>query len=816
MPVGQPPALPPVAALLTATPSSEAFTFTYVNRPIVLFKANVLADLPWHECAAGVERALDDLVAQRITGPVGSQLFEGGALISVGSRVVLAITAPDVDDLSGETIQGVSSQTVGRLQTALEEAMEARRLNTLLRSTAIALVGLVIGVTAVWVIGRIHRALFGKFVAAAEKTVAKSRLADLEVLQGMNVADFERRMVKTTVVGLDLVVVYATLAFVLRQFPYTVAVGGVVAHVPVDDRHDVGPGHGKGRPRAVHGGADLPDHPFHDTGARAVVSRRRVRAADAPLGLSGDGCADTPARDDAVVAVRGRWRCTRTCREARLRHSKGISVFLGLMVTLGSTGLVNQIMSGFTITYSRALRVGDFVRVGEVDGTVTHLGVLSVKVRTLRNEDVTIPNAVVVSQTTTDFSRYGDTAGVFTPTSVTIGYDAPWRQVHAMLLEAAKRTSGLRGEPKPVVLQAGLEDFYVEAGYLPACLYSLLAQTRRPTKSSSSTTRAPTRRAPWRARVPGVRVIDEPAKGPGRGARDRAPRRDRRHPRLRRRRLPRAAHVARARRSAVRAATRAASRSPGRTGSTTGTWSGRALIRAYDLLVAPPTHALVHHVPRARRDSLRRQLRRAPRRAGAIGGFDRTIEFHGEDTNLGRRLTPHRPRRRCAATAGSGPRRAGIARWGSATVFGLYVRNFWSEILRHRPADRDASRREGLTCLDTNRSCSATFTSTRAWSDGRLSMREVVDLYGQTRRFDVIAITDHILMKRDLLGARRPPAVARAPRVLGDRGALRRLPRRHRRRGDGARGGCTTCSSSPAPRSRRTTSAAGRTRTSSR
>ena len=75
---------------------------------------------------------------------------------------------------------------------------------------------------------------------------------------------------------------------------------------------------------------------------------------------------------------------------------KGVSVFLGLMVTFGSSGLVNQIMSGFMITYSRALRVGDFVRIGDVEGTVTHLGVLSTKIKTLRQEEVTIPNAVVV------------------------------------------------------------------------------------------------------------------------------------------------------------------------------------------------------------------------------------------------------------------------------------------------------------------------------------------------------------------------------------------------------------------------------------
>ncbi len=102
------------------------------------------------------------------------------------------------------------------------------------------------------------------------------------------------------------------------------------------------------------------------------------------------------------------------------------------------------------------------MQIGDVEGTVTHLGVLSTKLKTLRNEDVTIPNAVVVSQTTTDYSRFGDTEGVFTPTSVTIGYDAPWRQVHALMLQAAERTPGIRRDPKPLVLQAGLEDFYVK------------------------------------------------------------------------------------------------------------------------------------------------------------------------------------------------------------------------------------------------------------------------------------------------------------------------------------------------------------------
>ena len=146
---------------------------------------------------------------------------------------------------------------------------------------------------------------------------------------------------------------------------------------------------------------------------------------------------------------------------------KGVSVFVGLIISLGSSGIVNQVMSGLTLTYSRALHVGDFVKIGDHEGTVVHLGSLSTKLKTARREEVTIPNAVVVSHTTTNYSRHADGEGVFVPTSITIGYDVPWRQVHALLLLAAERTNGLRREPPPRVLQTALQDFYVQ--------YTLLA-----------------------------------------------------------------------------------------------------------------------------------------------------------------------------------------------------------------------------------------------------------------------------------------------------------------------------------------------------
>jgi small-conductance mechanosensitive channel len=137
-------------------------------------------------------------------------------------------------------------------------------------------------------------------------------------------------------------------------------------------------------------------------------------------------------------------------------------VFVGLMISLGSSGIMNQMMSGLTITYSRALRKGDFVRIGEIEGTVAHLGVLSLKIKTLQREDVTIPNALAVSASTVNYSRFAEREGVEVSTSVTIGYDTPWRQVEALLILAAGRTPGVRKDLSPVVRQTALLDFYVQ------------------------------------------------------------------------------------------------------------------------------------------------------------------------------------------------------------------------------------------------------------------------------------------------------------------------------------------------------------------
>ena len=141
---------------------------------------------------------------------------------------------------------------------------------------------------------------------------------------------------------------------------------------------------------------------------------------------------------------------------------KGVGVFLGLLISIGSSGVVSQAASGIILVYSRAFRPGDFVQIGDTEGTVLSIGLLSTKIRTNKREQVNIPNSVLTSTTTKNYSSLMEEKGVIVHTSVTIGYDTPWRQIHAMLLLAAGRTAELRKEPKPFVYQTALSDFYVE------------------------------------------------------------------------------------------------------------------------------------------------------------------------------------------------------------------------------------------------------------------------------------------------------------------------------------------------------------------
>jgi small-conductance mechanosensitive channel len=140
---------------------------------------------------------------------------------------------------------------------------------------------------------------------------------------------------------------------------------------------------------------------------------------------------------------------------------KGISLFAGIVLSLGSSSIIANLIAGYTMIYRRTYRVGDRVRVGDVVGDVTAVRLQVTNIRTPKNEDVVVPNSVVLGSEVTNYIAYAKSQGLILHTTVGIGYETPWRQVEAMLLMAASRTEGLLREPPPFVLQKLLGDFCV-------------------------------------------------------------------------------------------------------------------------------------------------------------------------------------------------------------------------------------------------------------------------------------------------------------------------------------------------------------------
>jgi small-conductance mechanosensitive channel len=140
---------------------------------------------------------------------------------------------------------------------------------------------------------------------------------------------------------------------------------------------------------------------------------------------------------------------------------KGISIFLGVVFSLGSTSLVSNIIAGYMLTYRRAFKIGDRVKIGDVTGDVTLTRLQVTHLRTLKNEEVSIPNSQILNGNVVNYSSLAHTQGLILHTTVGIGYETPWRQVEAMLLMAADRTPGLLKAPPPFILQKELGDFAV-------------------------------------------------------------------------------------------------------------------------------------------------------------------------------------------------------------------------------------------------------------------------------------------------------------------------------------------------------------------
>ena len=451
--------------LIASSSADTPAPLMVANRAIVTFRSTVIG-----RSAADRAAAAREVILTLANGGgrlvVSSRRLSTGAVISVGSRDVFAILPKDADQLRGETVDGVANEAVQRLQRSLDEIVEARQPWVMVWSAVQAGLGTVVFTFVLVLLMRTHRRANLAVQRSTERGVTGISGTG-EFARSSGLLHYVRRTLTALLTLTALALAYPWLTFVLNRFPYTRAWGEALRGFLLSRLTGLGD--------RIAG--SIPD--LFSVLLILIVTRFLIRIVQIVFAAVEEGRLQVlwiypetagPTRKLLIAML---WLFALVSAYPYLPGAetdafKGVSVFVGLMISLGSSGLINQVMSGLTLTYSRALRRGDYVRVGDVEGTVTYMGTLSTKIETPRREEVTIPNSVLVGQEVTNFTRNA-ALGVYIATELTIGYDAPWRKVEALLLKAAGATAGVRSDPPPFVLQKSLEDFYVRYA-LMVCL----------------------------------------------------------------------------------------------------------------------------------------------------------------------------------------------------------------------------------------------------------------------------------------------------------------------------------------------------------
>ena len=462
------------AAAVSVTPALAEAPVVVLHRKIAVLRAPLLGVAP-PERARHSEARLTEIFARPGPMKISVTSTPMANAILVNGALGLALTSGDVDVLDGETLEHATQAARAALERVAAETREARdreRLGHALGSSGIATLLLfaflaVVLRTRTWVVRQLSKLLEG--------STQGLKAAGVPVFHRARLFSVSRMLMRGVATFVSLLAIYRWASFVLRQFPYTRAWGeeldnyllGVLLRI------------GGGMVRA------LPD--LLVAVVIFLLARALLAAAD-PVFDSiekrsfGGGWLDAdtakPTRRIFAMVV---WAFAAVMAYPYLPGAsseafRGVSVLLGLMVTLGGSSLFGQAASGFILLYARTLRIGEFVRIGEEEGTVTELGVFTTKISTGLGEQLTLPNALVLGTVTRNYSRPTKGQGFMLRTKVTIGYDAPWRQVQAMLIEAALCTPGVASEPAPTVFQTALSDFYIE--------YELVCQASQTTAKS--------------------------------------------------------------------------------------------------------------------------------------------------------------------------------------------------------------------------------------------------------------------------------------------------------------------------------------------
>lgn len=461
------PGLPPPdtaplpAAAASATQVHAGVPLQLNQRRIVDFRGTQLGRSP-AERSAQAQVLLRQVLALDGPGAVTLWLQDGHAGVQVDGRIVFYLLPDDLAlDMPGEPLANAAEVVRTRLQAAIAEVREARDLRRIGQGLALSLLASALAwlvLRQVWGLPQRLRTRAAARLARWEQTSTNRGLARTYAHHAMSAAHGGLSLLTWLLV---LLLADLWFTFVLGQFAYTrpwaerstqwllgllqqfaMAVAGAV------------PG--------LLSAALIFFIARQLAQALSHILQRVERGTVQVSWLDHDTAGPTRRVGIFVVWLFALAFAYPFLPGANSDAFKGVSVLAGLMLSLGGSSVVGQIIAGLSLMYARTMRSGEYVKIGETEGTVSSVGMFSTKVQTGLGEEVSLPNAWVFAQPVRNFSRLAPEGRFVLHTAVTIGYATPWRQVHAMLLEAARRAPDVADDPPPYVVQTALSDFYVE------------------------------------------------------------------------------------------------------------------------------------------------------------------------------------------------------------------------------------------------------------------------------------------------------------------------------------------------------------------
>lgn len=449
----------PAPAESTVETARHEAVVRYFNRNIVTFRADFLGRGPELR-ARTAEENIDRIATSHGDAAVTFKDLPQGMLVMLGGELITIVTPDDLDKLNNESMPDVRARIEKNLTEAVHASNSAKSPRRVLQGALWSVAATVIAVALLWGLRRLGRRIDGGLQRWLERRLLAIRHESARqlALSTRTIASWLVRIV-TWIVG--LVILEEWLRFVFGQFPYTQPWSDAMRGWVLGKLQHWSEAIAGALPGLVTAVVIL-------LVARAVTRAVTVTFQGVQSGrfrlFEIDSELAEPTRKLIVVGI---WLFAIAIAYPYLPGAqtdafKGLSVLVGLMVSLGASGIVGQAASSFTILYSRTMKVGDLIRSGTTEGVVLQIGLFTTRLRTITGVEVSIPNNVVLGTQLQNFSRSPEGPGMWLTTTVTIGYDAPWRQVQQMLVAAAKDTALVAPEPAPFVLQTALSDFYVE------------------------------------------------------------------------------------------------------------------------------------------------------------------------------------------------------------------------------------------------------------------------------------------------------------------------------------------------------------------